>query len=200
MIRRLKILQANKRQFPSRKELSESLKNDKALRKEVETLSKAFLYRSVSGCGNCYMDAYLELVNLPIEKMMQKQECLFELQRGKLLRDVINLDVSLNMTQANITNELSLYHLKTNPKSKQFFSRLPDNLDELLDGYKLPGEDSSLTEDELQLIDEIAVLLKAGETKTNIRDKYKDVEKVGSKKLTVALLNNFIKEAEKLNS
>ena len=137
MIERLKILQANKGQFSNGRELTESLKNNQALRNEVKTLSKAFLHKEVSGCNNCYFDAYMELIKLNIEKIMTKQECQFELKRGKLLRDAVNLDVSKNMTQANITDELALYHLKTNPSCAKFFSTLPEDWEKQVKDFAL---------------------------------------------------------------
>lgn len=137
MIERLKILKTSKGQFANNSELSERLKNDEALRKEVETLSRAFLNKTVSGCNNCYADAYYELINLDIQKAMDKEKCQFKLRAGALLRD-INGDIGKNMTQANITDDLSLYHLKTNPNNKRLFHTLPESLDKLLEEFKLP--------------------------------------------------------------
>ena len=132
MIERLKALQSGKGQFTGGGKLSEYLKTNKALRKEIEQLSKVFLYKEVRGCGNCYADAYLELTSLNLEKVKKSMECKFKLRKGALLRDVINHDMKLLCTQANITDELALYHLRTNPNCKKFFELLPDNLDELL--------------------------------------------------------------------
>ena len=111
MIERLKALQADKGQFSNSRELTKSLKTNQALRNEIKTLSRAFLHKEVSGCNNCYFDVYMELINLSTEKVMKESQ--FELKRGKLLRDIVNFDISKNMTQGNITDELALYHLKT---------------------------------------------------------------------------------------
>lgn len=140
MIARLKTLQGGKGQFSSNRELTARLETDKALRKEIDTLSRAFLNKPVSGCSNCYSDAYLELITLSIDKAMEKAACQFALRRGKLLRDVVNLDVSLNMTQANITNELALYHLKTNPQCVDFFEKLPEDWQSQVEAYTIPGK------------------------------------------------------------
>jgi hypothetical protein len=137
MIERLRELQANKGQFSNGKELTDSLKTNQALRNEVKSLSKAFLHKEVSGCNNCFFDAYMELINLKIENIMTKQECQFELKRGKLLRDAVNLDISKNMTQANITDELALYHLKTNPSCEKFFSKLPEDWEKQVEDFVL---------------------------------------------------------------
>jgi len=71
VINRLKILQANKGQFSDGGKLFDACKSDSTLQNEITYLSKVFLRRTVSGCSNCYMDAYLELVNLNIEKAMK---------------------------------------------------------------------------------------------------------------------------------
>ena len=133
MIERLKKLQATRGQFANHSELSRCLKSDDSLRREIDALSRAFLNKKVSGCSNCYTDAYFELITLSIDKAMGKS--IFELKRGKLLRDVVNFDVSKNMTQANITDDLALYHLSTNPGCAKFFAVLPDNWEELVEAY-----------------------------------------------------------------
>ncbi len=47
---------------------------------------------------------------------MQEEECKFKFAPGgKLLLDAVNGDVLKATTQANISGELALYHLKTNP-------------------------------------------------------------------------------------
>ena len=146
MIQRLKTLQAKKAQYPNGRVLMQSLKTDLVLRKEIETLSKQFLDKTVKGCSNCYYDAYLELISLSVDKIMNKQQCRFEIRRGVLLRDVVNLDISKNMTQANITDELALYHLKTNPKCAEKFSRLPENWKELVETDQEVKELNEVTE------------------------------------------------------
>lgn len=78
---------------------------------------------------------------------MSKIECQFELKRGKLLRDVVNQDVSKNMTQFNISNELALYHLKTNPGCCNFFSQLPEDLDAQLEGFSVEATTSADSND-----------------------------------------------------
>lgn len=133
MIERLNNLKSNRR-FANGSELSKALKNDKALRQEVELLTKFFFGRKVSGCSSCYSDAYLELMNLKTKRAMEKLESKFALRAGVLLQDVVKNDISKNMSNANISNDLSLYHLRTNPTCRKFFTRLPEDIEQMLIG------------------------------------------------------------------
>lgn len=212
MIQRLIKFQANKGQFANGNELFNACKSDKDLRSEIETLCKYFLNRSVSGCQNCYMDAYIELSNLNIQKVMEKQKCDFKLRAGALLRDVAGRDPKKNCTNANITNELAFHHLKTNPGCRKYFEKVPADLSERLKSYLLPAEkeikakqeaaeeaEKLQAEAEEKAVAEIAEMLKAGETKTAIKDEFKEIEKVGEKNTTVKFISELIGRAEKLN-
>jgi len=134
MIERLKILQS--KTFASYAELRDALKNDRELRNEVMELSRYFLKRSVSGCSNCFFDAYMELFN--IKNMEDKIR--FQIKRGAVLYDPVNKDVNKILSALNCTEELALYHLKNNPDSREYFSVLPDNVDELIAGMDKPKE------------------------------------------------------------
>jgi hypothetical protein len=114
--------------------LTDALKNDAALRHEVEVLAKHFLGRSVSGCGNCYFDAYMELVN-----KREMKETKFRVRAGAVLYDPVNKDAGKILTAANCTDELALYHLLHNPNCRKYFSVLPENLDELLESVNSDG-------------------------------------------------------------
>ena len=140
MIERLITLQENRKQFANSDELFNCLKTDTALRNEIETLSKVFFRKTVSGCSNCYFDAYIQLISLKIEIAMEKLKCVFMLLAGALLQDCLNQNIDLACSNANITDDLALYHLKTNPNCIGLFQTLPDNLEELLADYKLPVE------------------------------------------------------------
>ncbi|OJV40831.1 MAG: hypothetical protein BGO29_14785 [Bacteroidales bacterium 36-12] len=220
MINRLRVLQANKGQFANGRELSSACKTNKDLRHEIEVLSKHILNKNVSGCQNCYMDAYIELVNLNINKVMEKQKCDFRLRAGVLLRDVVSRDPKKNCSNANITNELALYHLKTNPECRKYFDKIPDDFNEQLKSYLLPAEKEIKVkqaeveekaklaveaakkvqaEAEEKAVAQVAAMLKAGETKTVIKDKFKEIEKVGEKNTTVKFISELIARAEKLN-
>jgi len=212
MIERLKTLQLNRNQFSTPDELITFLKNNETLRNEIETLSKVFFHKSVSGCSNCYFDAYMQLISLKINIAMEKLKCVFLLLAGALLHDVINFDNDLLMSNANITDDLSLYHLKTNPKCRQYFQTIPENVDELIEAYKLPGEeilsetDQAALDLEIQnqvdaeenLVSQIHVLLKNEVTITRIKEMFKETPKVGSKNLTQRFLTELIDRAKTL--
>ena len=57
---------------------------------------------------------------------------LFELKAGALLIDVERGDNSKMATQHNLTDELALYHLRTNPKCIRLFTKYPDNWQEMV--------------------------------------------------------------------
>jgi hypothetical protein len=212
VITRLKTLQLNRNQFSTPDELITFLKNNETLRNEIETLSKVFFHKSVSGCSNCYFDAYMQLISLKINIAMEKLKCVFLLLAGALLHDVINFDNDLLMSNANITDDLSLYHLKTNPNCRQYFQTLPENVDELIEAYQLPGEevlsetDQAALDLEIQnqvnaeenLVSQIHVLLKNETTITRIKEMFKETEKVGSKNLTQRFLTELIDRAKTL--
>ena len=203
MINRLQALQTNKAQYPNSRVLMQSLKTDFTLRKEIEALSKEFLQRTVRGCSNCYYDAYFELINLTPQKIMSTTSSQFSLKRGALLRDVINQDVSKYMSFENATDELALYHLRTNPSCVKYFCRLPENWKELVEAYQIESTEEEkqeisitiLSSEETQLIKEIVRLLKIGTTKTAIQQTYKSTT-LNGKRLTIARLKELIKQAE----
>ena len=128
MIERLNILKSKR--YPSAAELKNAMDKDAGLRNEVNSLSRHFLHRSVSGCSNCFFDAYIELINL--KNMKEKK---FQVKRGAVLYDPVNQDASKILTAANCTDELALHHLKNNPNSRKYFSVLPDDVDELIEKF-----------------------------------------------------------------
>ncbi|MEI7503709.1 MAG: hypothetical protein WCJ61_10535 [Paludibacter sp.] len=80
-----------------------------------------------------------------------KKLCQFLLLAGALLQDIVNWDNDLLCSNANITDDLALYHLKTNPNCRELFQELPENVDELIEDFVLPGEKKS--EDESQKVE-----------------------------------------------
>lgn len=58
------------------------------------------------------------------------------LPAGALLYDVVNMDSARAMSNANIREELALYHLATNPGCEKQFSRLPEDWKERVEVYK----------------------------------------------------------------
>ena len=201
IIARLKKLQEESHQFANGSELMASLKNNVELRNEIEFLSKSIFHKSVSGCSNCYFDAYIQLRTLNIDTVMEKIKCLFLLLAGALLHDVVNQNNDLLCSNANITDDLALYHLKTNPACRKYFQQLPENVDELIEAYVLPGEnlsDENLEQKEAEenFVSQIVTLLKNDVSKTKLKSVLKNVENVGSKKLTQKSFDEFVKQAE----
>lgn len=135
-INRLRKLKEGRAMYPNGASLDLSLRNDKALRAEIEFLAFALLDRKVQGCLNCYTDAYFELINFDEKMAMEKTTCIFHLKHGVLLKD-INGDKAKMMSNHNISNELALYHLQTNPNCKRFFDR-PSNIDAVIEEMTAP--------------------------------------------------------------
>lgn len=130
MIERLRKLQATKSIYASIDMLMKELATNLALKKEVKELSLFFLKRNVGGCNNCVCDAYIELVNLKNITDMKTLE--YRLRAGALLRDVVNSDASLTMSNFNLTEEGALYHLRTNPDCIKLFDKLPEDIEKRL--------------------------------------------------------------------
>jgi hypothetical protein len=139
-----------------------------------------------------------------------KKLCQFLLLAGALLQDVVNWDNDLLCSNANITDDLALYHLKTNPNCRELFQELPENVGELIEAYVIPGTEPGLTEEEkaaLQLaiqaqvdaenivVEQIVKQLKASTTKTAIKESFKETKTVGTKNLTQRFLIELIDRA-----
>lgn len=107
-----------------------------SLKGEIDALYQHYFGRAITGCRNCYVDALIELCVIKKETAMLKTD-LFVVRRGKVLKDTLTNDARLNLVRGNETDELALYHLYTNPNSRQFFERLPDadKLDAMLAEY-----------------------------------------------------------------
>lgn len=175
MINRVEKLKELRGQFANARELSAFLLKNNEVKKEIEMLTSSLLNRKLGGCGNCYFDAFIELILMNMETIEKKTNCLFQLRRGALLRDI---DASKNMTQSNISNELSIYHIKRNKNVLKYFTKYPDNIEDLIkisDGnYEAENETEpqGFTDEEKQAIDEIAKLMANGVNRTNIRKDY----------------------------
>lgn len=113
------------------------LKKDPELTSLIINLSKKYLNRTVSGCSNCMSDAFMELINLTDDKIMEKDNLLFKVKNGTLLTDIKTRTVTdKTLTAATVNNELPLYHLLTRgAKILKFFTLVPANIVELLEAY-----------------------------------------------------------------
>ena len=199
----MRAIQALRPLFNDGRSLHERVKQDGELQREISELARHYLGREVRGCSNCYSDALFELLTLNIERAMQKEECKFKLRGGKLLLDAVNGDVSKAMTQANISDELALYHLKTNPFCEEYFEELPANWKEMVEAFDIDtmckGKSNSEVFDPEQyraIIDEMTEDLKGGMSKNKLIEKFKGVE-FGGKNLTNKEIRECLKEAGK---
>lgn len=196
-------IQALRPLFNDGRSLHERVQQDGELQREISELARHYLGREVRGCSNCYSDALFELLTLNIERAMQKEECKFKLRGGKLLLDAVNGDVSKAMTQANISDELALYHLKTNPYCEEYFEELPANWKEMVENFDIDtiGKGKSNSEEfdperYRAIIDEMAEDLKGGMSKNKVTEKFKSFE-VEGKNLTNKEIKECLKEASK---
>lgn len=137
MLSRLLALQERARPLiNSGRSAASGIMGDDALKNVIDALYRHYYGRSVTGCKNCYFDALIELCSINKEKAMNKTD-LFVVHRGKVLKDVVNHDTRKNLVRGNETVELALYHLYTNPGSRRFFEKLPDDerLEEMIAEY-----------------------------------------------------------------
>lgn len=199
----MKAIQALRPLFNDGRSLNTRLQQDGKLQREISELARHYLGREVRGCSNCYSDALFELLTLNIEKAMQKEECKFKLRGGKLLLDAVSGDVSKAMTQANISDELALYHLKTNPYCEEYFEELPADWKEQVEAFDpetMSGGKANANTLDLEqyraIIDEMVEDLKGGMSKNKLVEKFKGFESEG-KTLTAKEVKELIKEASK---
>lgn len=114
--------------------LTNQLSIDKELREEVRLLYSLIFGKQLSGCLNCMADAAFEIVRS--KDMVEKSPFEYLLAAGDLLYDSATMDSSKAMSNANISEELALYHLATNPACKERFIRLPQDWQERVEAYK----------------------------------------------------------------
>ena len=108
------------------------IKESAEFRTRLERLYlEAFRRRLNKGCTSCWRDAYVLLMRYDIEKLTTMASRNFELKAGALLIDVKKGANDLMATHHNLTDELALYHLRTNPKCIKMFSKYPENWEEL---------------------------------------------------------------------
>lgn len=99
--------------------------NDAAFRKETESLLMLHFGKKPNrNCSDCWFEAYIELTRTPMEKINERS-AEFDLRAGAILFDVVAGDRSKMCTRRNLTTELALYHLRTNPDCIRLFSKYP---------------------------------------------------------------------------
>ena len=134
---RLKRFQAEHRGLANNRSAFDAKRaSDPAFAAEIEALYKYFVGTFRRYCGNCWHDAFIQL--LTIKKMNSKSH--FRVLAGTLLHDPVNRDVKYMLTPqrlADMGDDLALRHLANNPKAVEYFEKpLPENLDELIADYR----------------------------------------------------------------
>ena len=94
---------------------------------ELKELSLYFLNDTLKGCGNCIGTAAIRLLKLDVNTV--RPDSIFKLKFGAVLYDTENFDSSKTGTNANITDELAIWHLKQDPRKIKYFLGLPENFD-----------------------------------------------------------------------
>lgn len=109
-------------------QVRELIRTDGQFRQRLETLYESVFHKKLNkGCTSCWLDAFVLLRSKSIEKLTTMAKRQFELKAGVVLRDVVNHDDALLATHHNLTDELAIYHLRTNPNCKSKFSKLPSD-------------------------------------------------------------------------
>ena len=140
MIERLNTLKESRGRFANNSELAAAFVSDNEFKQEVQTLYKYYFSKTLAGCQNCFCDGYHELINLKQDRIMEKTKCEFKLRAGALLQDRrTNLD-KYRCTNVNLSNDLALYHLKTNPSCEKLFDKMPADWKEQVKAYLIEGE------------------------------------------------------------
>lgn len=136
-VERIEALKTRGAQYSNTRELLTLITTNYSFKQEIGVLYSEILNKRVNGCNNCYADAFFELINLlKKEGMETKIEKKFVIMRGVLLHDKVNLDATKMLSYTNMTAELALYHLATNPDCIKYFSQLPDDWKTQVEEYK----------------------------------------------------------------
>ena len=109
--------------------------SDPAFAAEIESLYGYFIGAFRRYCGNCWHDAFMQLLTL--KNMDNKSQ--FKVLSGTLLHDPVNQDVRYMLTPRRLAvmgDELALRHLAHNPNAINYFEKpLPENLDKMIAAY-----------------------------------------------------------------
>lgn len=107
---------------------------DSDFRVETEVLYRRVTALSLNkNCSDCWVDAYVAVMKSDPDAVEKRASRMFDLKAGALLIDRVKGDNSRMCTMHNITDELAIYHLRTNPGCIRFFSRYPENWRELVE-------------------------------------------------------------------
>ena len=122
--------------FDSERKTIDAFSLDITFKEKILYLYNRIRGIKLNGCPNCLFDAYIYLRTLKPENIMNNTGK-YRLRAGVVLTDIVNQDPRKMCSNANMTEELALYHLRTNYKhafARFEKSSLPENLDELLNG------------------------------------------------------------------
>ncbi len=120
--------------FANARLLTNELSRNSGLKKEVQSLYSLIFGKQLTGCLSCVTDAVFEILNK--KNIMELKPKEYLLPAGALLHDVVNMDSKKAMSNANISEELALYHLATNPGCEKRFIRLPQDWQQRVEAYK----------------------------------------------------------------
>lgn len=126
----------------SQRDVRHLIESEPSFKSETEELYRRYFRTNLNKrCPDCWMDAFVLLVKTNIEQLMKQVKAQFKLKAGALLRDARNPnDDSRLCSQANLTDELAIYHLRTNPSCARKFEIMPDNWEELVKAAEKDAE------------------------------------------------------------
>lgn len=134
----MEVLESFREQYSSLKysEVKARIQEEESFRQEIESIYTTVIHRKLNkGCNDCWLDAFILLTKTDINKLKSMGTRKFELKVGALLIDVKSGDNSKLASHHNLTDELALYHLSTNPKCSKKFAKLPENYEQLVAEY-----------------------------------------------------------------
>ncbi|MDR2065480.1 MAG: hypothetical protein LBP85_07230 [Prevotellaceae bacterium] len=120
---RIEALKERAQQYENLRSFGNAVQADIKLKQEIQSLYRTIFNKTVSGCSNCITDALFELLNC--KNIMEKINLEYQLRAGALLLDIVKGDSKKTVSNANLTKDLALYHLATNPSCKRLFNKLP---------------------------------------------------------------------------
>lgn len=99
----------------------------------AKNLMLFYFNEAIRGCNNCFIDATIRLLGINLDsELANKEDCVFHLCNGALLRDTETHKQSLLVSQFNLTFENAIWHLKQNPSKIKYFDKFPENWKELI--------------------------------------------------------------------
>lgn len=130
-------------------EVREKLRNEPDFKTEIEDLYQDVFHEKVRRtCSNCWEDAFYMLLTRKVEQMVALSQRQFELKAGALLLDLPKGDNDKMATRHNLTDELAIYHLSKDPSKIKYFSRYPENWQEIVaKSFSKPSDETGDGED-----------------------------------------------------